>query len=129
MHLFLGKQGLFESEFVFVSCGDFDGNHLKREARDKRFFVPNYLQRWINIKKAFPKHLLSPNDNEKPTDFSKFGALKDLRAKVRGMPDMLDLCGLELEGRHHSGIDDAKNIARVAISLLKKGWEPSQGMI
>ena len=100
---------------------------MKREARDKRFFVPNYLQRWINIKKAFPRHLLLPN--EQPTDFSKFGALKDLKPQVRGMPDMLTLCDLELEGRHHSGIDDAKNIARVAISLLKKGWEPSQGMI
>jgi inhibitor of KinA sporulation pathway (predicted exonuclease) len=35
---------------------------------------------------------------------------------------MLELCGLELEGKHHSGIDDAKNIARVVIECLKKGF-------
>ena len=54
LHNFLGKEGLFSSEFVFMSCGDFDGKTLKREATEKEFFVPNYLKRWINIKKAFP---------------------------------------------------------------------------
>jgi len=29
------------------------------------------------------------------------------------MVAMLNYLNLELEGRHHSGIDDAKNIARV----------------
>ena len=40
-----------------MSCGDFDGNMLSREAKAKEFFVPNYLKRWINIKKAFPIHM------------------------------------------------------------------------
>lgn len=38
------------------------------------------------------------------------------------MTEMLELCGLELQGRHHSGIDDAKNIARVAINLMEGGY-------
>ena len=36
---------------------------------------------------------------------------------------MLDLCGLKLEGKHHSGIDDAKNLARIVINNLEKGFE------
>jgi len=34
---------------------------------------------------------------------------------------MLHLLGLELQGNLHSGIDDAKNIASIAVSLLKRG--------
>ena len=33
------------------------------------------------------------------------------------MPEMLSSLGLELQGRHHSGIDDARNIARCAAVL------------
>ena len=41
--------------------------------------------------------------------------------RARGMTDMLDSLGLELEGRHHSGIDDTLNIARVVVELLQRG--------
>ena len=34
---------------------------------------------------------------------------------------MLDIMDLKLEGRHHSGIDDASNIAKIALALLKTG--------
>ena len=59
--MFLGKEGIFGSEFVFMSCGDFDARHLMKEATRKKFFVPNYLKRWINLKKAFPMHLFDKN--------------------------------------------------------------------
>lgn len=45
------------------------------------------------------------------------------------MPEMLELMGLELEGRHHSGIDDAQNIAKVAIALLEREFEFNQAMM
>jgi inhibitor of KinA sporulation pathway (predicted exonuclease) len=45
------------------------------------------------------------------------------------MEDMLKTCGLPLEGRHHSGIDDAKNIANVVLECLKKGYSFTQGMV
>lgn len=57
LHMWLGQQGVFSTEFVFMSCGDFDGNALAREAKAKQLYVPNYLRRWINLKKAFPAHL------------------------------------------------------------------------
>ena len=94
-----------------MSCGDFDGNHLGREAKRKQFFVPNYLRRWINLKKAFPQ---SRVDASKPDyDFNDFYTIKNCKPTVRGMTDMLELLELELEGRHHSGIDDCKNLTRV----------------
>jgi hypothetical protein len=38
-----------------------------------------------------------------------------------GVVRMLDELGMEFEGREHSGIDDTRNIARIAIQLLKDG--------
>jgi hypothetical protein len=38
------------------------------------------------------------------------------------MEQMLNAMGLNLEGRHHSGIDDAINISSVVIQLLKGGF-------
>jgi len=37
------------------------------------------------------------------------------------MTDMLAFLGLELKGRHHSGIDDCRNIAQVLIRMLRDG--------
>ena len=42
---------------------------------------------------------------------------------------MLERCGLELVGKHHSGIDDARNIANCVIKCLKEGFEFHQGMV
>ena len=118
-----------------MSCGDFDGGALKREALEKDIFVPNYLKRWINIKKAFPiewfkesdgkadKHAIPKNSaarNQRNKDANK--NIKGKNAVVGGMTHMLDLCEIKLEGRHHSGIDDSKNIAAVAMHLMEKGF-------
>ena len=52
-----------------------------------------------------------------------------MKSQVYGMTDMLEKCGLKLEGRHHSGLDDSKNIASCAIACMKKGFEFTQGMV
>ena len=110
-----------------MSCGDFDGNTLAREAKTKQFFVPNYLKRWINIKKTFP---INKYDSSKMAlNFDNYETIINAKAQVTGMTQMLELCGLELEGRHHSGLDDSKNIARVALNLMKNGFEFTQGMV
>jgi len=38
------------------------------------------------------------------------------------MGELLSLAGLELEGKHHSGIDDARNIARCLVKSLETGY-------
>ena len=47
-----------------MSCGDFDGNTIKRESREKGFDLPNYMKRWINIKKVFPIHMFKQDIKE-----------------------------------------------------------------
>ena len=48
---------------------------------------------------------------------------------VSGMEEMLERCGLKLEGRHHSGLDDSNNIARCVVVLLEHGFVFTQGMV
>ena len=55
-------------------------------------------------------------------DFTKPATIMNAKPQVKGMEEMLQICGLKLEGRHHSGIDDAKNIAAVALHLMQKGF-------
>jgi inhibitor of KinA sporulation pathway (predicted exonuclease) len=45
------------------------------------------------------------------------------------MPDMLNRLNLKLDGRHHSGIDDARNIAKIAQTLISKGMVFSNNMV
>merc|ERR1719453_2079952 len=40
--------------------------------------------------------------------------------RAGGMAEMLSTLGMELIGRHHSGIDDARNIARILVELLRR---------
>jgi hypothetical protein len=49
------KSGVFAHEFVFVTSGDFAGTQLDREAEFKNYTAPNYFNRWINLRKVFPK--------------------------------------------------------------------------
>ena len=92
-HAFLEAQGLFAHEFVFMSCGDFDGNHLKRESTTKNLTVPNYMRRWINFKKVFPMHLI--DESVTAPDFTSATGLKKInKPVVHGMEHMLELVGL-----------------------------------
>jgi hypothetical protein len=40
---------------------------------------------------------------------------------ISGLQNMLNSLGLEFEGHPHSGLDDAKNIARVLVKMIKDG--------
>ncbi|CAF4541381.1 unnamed protein product [Rotaria sp. Silwood2] len=61
---------------------------------------PRWAYQWVNIK---------------PT-FSNFYSTKAGRIR-----NMLELLGLRFEGHLHSGLDDATNIGRIAIELIKDG--------
>ena len=43
-----------------------------------------------------------------------------MNAPPAGMARMLKVLRLTLHGRHHSGIDDCKNITQIVVTLLKK---------
>ena len=87
----------------FVTCGDWDlKTGLPVQCKYQQLQYPDYLRKWINIKDAFR-------------------ALTG--RKGYGMKTMLEDLSLELEGRHHSGIDDSKNIAKILRTLATKDPE------
>lgn len=88
--------------WAYVTCGDWDFQTcFPNESIDG---VP-CTRRWINIKKPFK------------TITGQRGG---------GMKKMLSILGLSLDGRHHSGIDDTRNTAKIASMLISKGWKPHE---
>lgn len=92
-------------DHAFITCGDWDLQTMlpaQLSATEPVIgFVPHAYRRWINIKKPFAAW--------------NGGSVKG------GMLGMLKALDLELEGRHHSGIDDCRNIARIAQALVFRG--------
>lgn len=90
------------SAFAFVTCGDWDlRSMLPRQCAASGLVVPRIYRRWINVKTIFAKTMR--------------------QSRAPGMPGMLDALGLALEGRHHRGIDDCRNIARIVFALAARG--------
>jgi 3'-5' exoribonuclease 1 len=77
---------------LFGSWGDYDRNQLAQDAAYHRVGLP-FTQHHLNLKKRFSEQLGEP--------------------KRFGMDGALRRVGLTLEGTHHRGIDDARNIARL----------------
>jgi ERI1 exoribonuclease 3 len=97
----MDKEDLKDGNFAFVTCGDWDlKTGLTSQCQTSNVSLPEWTQKWINLKKA----------QQKVT--GKF---------PRSMVISLRELGLKLEGRHHSGIDDARNIAKVIKTLALKG--------
>ena len=94
-----------EGAFAFVTCGDWDLATLFpgqcAAAGIDLVKLPRAYRRWINVKEVFKA--------------------SGRRAKTLGMVSMLASLGLELEGRHHRGIDDCRNIARIVLALAALG--------
>lgn len=85
---------------IFLTCGDWDlETMLPRQARLSNVKIPLYLQKWINVKRPFQ-------------NFTK-------NTGRTGMAQMLEKLNIPLKGRHHSGLDDARNIASIVSTLLK----------
>lgn len=83
-----------------VTCGDWDLRSMLPAQCDLiGAHVPAVFQRWINIKRVF-------EDGTGRLGSAMVTMLKDL--------------GLKLEGRHHSGLDDCRNIARILKCLVQK---------
>merc|ERR1711988_209823 len=70
--------------------------------------VPERFKQWINIKKLFQRVT---------------------GTKAGGMKAMLDSLGLRLEGHHHSGLDDSRNIARILAVLLQRGGPVDMSLV
>lgn len=90
--------------FAYITCGDWDlKTCLPSQLRYHSMEVPSIFESWINVKHEFQ---------------GLYGK------KAGGMNGMLRTLGMDLEGRHHSGIDDCRNIARICQRMLEDGWVP-----
>lgn len=92
-------------EFAFVTCGNWDlRSMLPRQcvaSGIRHEELPACYHQWINLKVIYEVAL----------------GVK----RPGGMVDMLQALGLTLEGRHHRGIDDCRNLARIVLALAERG--------
>lgn len=105
------SEGLLEKgvEFCFVTCGDWDlKSALPINCHYLKLQYADYLKQWINIKTYFQAIV---------------------GKKGSGMKYMLHELGLPLDGRHHSGIDDSKNIVKILQELARRDGKLREGLV
>jgi hypothetical protein len=73
---------------------------LPTQAKRDGIAVPGYFYQFINIKHWY--------------EFN-------MQQKAWGMSNMLEKLGLTLDGKHHSGIDDCRNITKLCKVLIERG--------
>lgn len=94
----------YESENrTMVSWGDYDRKMFERNCKDYGCKYP-FGPRHFNLKNSFT--MLHGLDREP------------------GMDTALDYLGMKLDGTHHRGIDDARNIANIFINTLEEFRKP-----
>lgn len=93
------KRDYKSEDRTFVSWGDYDRKMFERNCRDYGVKYP-FGPRHMNLKNSFTM-------------------LHGLE-KEPGLDQALDHLQMKLEGTHHRGVDDARNIANIFIHTLKK---------
>jgi 3'-5' exoribonuclease 1 len=83
--------------FRLCSWGAYDLNQFRKDCERHRMPLPATFENHINLKK----------------EFSRLKGVKPM-----GMKGALAMMNIPLEGTHHRGIDDARNIAKLAQILL-----------
>ena len=91
---------IIDRDALFCSWGDYDRNQFDQDARHHRVTLP-FRGKHLNLKKRFSVELGTSQR------FGMAGALRRV--------------GLPLAGTHHRGIDDCRNIARLARALAEAG--------
>ncbi|KNC53096.1 uncharacterized protein AMSG_12260 [Thecamonas trahens ATCC 50062] len=86
---------------VFACDGPWDvRDFVAGECKRKRVEFPWYMRSWVDIRHTYHRHY---------------------RNGARRLNGMLEAIGMEFEGREHSGMDDAINIARLASAIIRDG--------
>eukprot|EP00794_Sanderia_malayensis_P005617 gene5618-6308_t len=89
--------------FAVLTDGPWDmSRFMKDQCKLCKLDVPRYFKTWANIRKHFGNYY---------------------KVQRANLSEMLSNLGMSFKGRPHSGIDDARNIARIAIQLIKDGCD------
>lgn len=87
--------------FIIATCGAWDlKTMLPNEIYNKNLKIHKYYNRFMNVK----------------DEFNYF-----YKKNAKGMIDMLNFLKIKLTGKHHSGIDDTRNITKILLEMIKKG--------
>ncbi|XP_051646562.1 3'-5' exoribonuclease 1 [Manacus candei] len=91
--------------YSMLTDGSWDmSKFLNIQCRVSRIKYPSFAKKWINIRKSYGNFYKVPRNQTKLTI-------------------MLEKLGMNYDGRPHSGLDDSKNIARIAIRMLQDGCD------
>jgi len=97
----INRDGVKLKSFAFVTCGDWDlKKMMPNQCRQSRIELPTYFSSFVNIKQLY----------------SEFYKRKEV-----GMKGMLNQLKMPLKGRHHSGLDDCRNISSILIRMIRDG--------
>jgi len=111
------------NDVILLSCGVWDFESA----------LPQELKRWSRNKELYDK---SPNEYDlivnTPKVYKNFINVKDIyssfyQIKAYGMVGMLNHLNIKLEGRHHSGLDDSKNIDKILQKIFIDAKSKSDG--
>ncbi|CAL8323367.1 unnamed protein product [Lota lota] len=92
-------------KYAMLTDGSWDmSKFLNIQCRVSRIRYPPFAKKWINIRKSYGNFYKVPRTQTK-------------------LSTMLEKLGLRYEGRPHSGLDDSRNIARIALRMLKDGCQ------
>jgi inhibitor of KinA sporulation pathway (predicted exonuclease) len=98
-------KGNYGFNFRILTDGIWDLQvQLRNEARRKNIPLDWYFHQYFDIKHEFTTFLPYFDDSYQPS-----------------LKTMLQAFGMQFEGRHHSGLHDAKNVARLALYLISLG--------
>ncbi|KAJ3211352.1 hypothetical protein HDU67_004586 [Dinochytrium kinnereticum] len=87
---------------ALLTCGDWDLiTILPQQASREGLEIPWSFRTYINLKE----------------DFSEFYR----KQRQKSFTSMMGALGLEVEGRHHSGLDDSRSIARIVLRMVEEG--------
>ncbi len=99
------------NDVIFVTCGAWDFSRM----------LVDELRRWVADKQLVMElHKFMQNP---PAVYWGYMNIKTLftkfyNVKAGGMVSMLKKLKLKLDGRHHSGLDDCKNISKILIKIF-----------
>ena len=86
-----------------AGCRPWDmSRFMYRQCTTSNIAYPRWAEKWVNLRKVFSSAY---------------------RLSQPSLSTMLGFFGLRFEGRQHSGIDDARNIARVLARLIVDGYD------
>jgi len=99
-----------EMNVLIVTCGHWDLNVMApKEYKNYNIHPHGVYLRYVNIK----------------DDFTRFYKTSG----KAGMAGMLAHANIQLEGKHHSGIDDCRNISKIIVKMINEGFAFEQFVV